>query len=244
MMSLAGGVLGAAASFYEAYQTKAATTKTRRMVRAMFGQQMAAYEESQRKIWGAYEAEKARTEAFAARQEELYKPYQETQLAAMKKYRAAAEAPETSMYAKLRMEESEKAINKELARRGILFSGAAAELRGKSRGTIMAEESERAKTMLQNLMTGVTPVGPAYLGGPSVPGAVGMPGIPGSLGGGGTPGGGVTQGVSALMAGLYGYQQAQGYKQQLADLQYSARQTGAPTGLYGGSMEQYAPGGW
>jgi len=143
------------------------------------------------------------------------------------------------------MEESEKAINKELARRGILFSGAASELREKSRREIVAGETERAKGMLERLTTGIAPVEPGFIAPAQVgiPGGVGMPGIPGTGGGGAMGAGGMSTAANALMAGLSGYQQTRGYEQAMGiqnpwykvGLGY-----GKPSAGYTGLYEPYA----
>jgi len=217
---MAGGVIGAAAGFYDTYQQKSTATKERRMIRAMWNQQMEAYQKSQAQIWSAYNQEvqqqaTARNE-YLEGQRERWEPYVASQKQALTAYQKAAYEPEISDYAKLRMEESEKAINKELARRGILFSGAASELREKSRRTIVGEETEKAKTMLEKLTTGISPVEPGFIAPAQVgiPGGVGMPGIP-SAGSGGVASQGASTAVNALMAGVSGYQQAAGYEQAM-----------------------------
>jgi hypothetical protein len=242
MMSLAGGVLGAAASFYSAYTQKSTDTKARRQQRAQFGQMMAAYQESQAKIWSAYneqvEYQKAERDEYLEAQTERWAPYIESQKQALAAYQKAAYEPETSAYAKLRMEESEKAINKELAKRGILFSGAASELREKSRQNIMAEESEKAKAMLEKLATGISPVEPGYLtpASVSIPGGAGLPGASSVSGTTGWTAG-ITGGVNALMSGVQGYQQALGYESSLGinNPWWKVGMGGtSTTGLYGG----------
>ncbi len=128
------------------------------------GQQAKAAEKANEENLAYAREEQARLEqakqeeqARQAAEEERLKPWREAQTSAMEKYRQMAENPEISELTKLRLDEEEKAINKELAAKGLLFSGPAAELRQKARERIIAEETENAKSMLQTVMSAAPP---------------------------------------------------------------------------------------
>jgi len=107
--------------------------------------------------------EKQRDEE-AAKEEARLAPWYEAQKSALERYTQMAENPEISDYTRLRLEEEEKAINKELAAKGLLFSGPAAELRQKARERIIAQETESAKGMLANVMNAQAPASGIYPG--------------------------------------------------------------------------------
>ncbi len=107
--------------------------------------------------------EKEEAEA-TAKEEARLAPWYEAQKSALEKYTEMAENPEISDLTRIRLEEEEKAINKELASKGLLFSGPAAELRQKARERIIAEETESAKTMLTNVMSAQAPASGIYPG--------------------------------------------------------------------------------
>ncbi len=107
------------------------------------------------------EAEKV---AAAKKEEERLAPWYEAQKGALERYTQMAENPEISDLTRIRLEEEETAINKELASKGLLFSGPAAELRQKARERIIAEETESAKTMLANVMSVQAPASGIYPG--------------------------------------------------------------------------------
>ncbi len=153
------------------------------------------------------EEAKAQEQARQAAEEERLKPWREAQSSALEKYRTMAENPEISELTKLRLSEEDKAINKELAAKGLLFSGPAAELRQKARERIIAEETENAKRMLETVMSAAPP-GPGLM-----PGTAQYDALITSI----NPKSGITQGLSgvanSLMGGASSYLQYQGAKE-------------------------------
>ncbi len=126
--------------------------------------QGSAQEEAREQSMQVYQEEKASVEQAKkeeqdrqAKEEERLKPWREAQTSALEYYRGMAENPEISDLTRIRLEEEDKAINRELASQGLLFSGPAAELRQKSRERIIAEETESAKSMLKDVMSATPP---------------------------------------------------------------------------------------
>ncbi len=167
----------------------------------------------------------------------------------MEKYSQMAENPEISDYTRLRLEEEEKAINKELAAKGLLFSGPAAELRQKARERIIAEETESAKGMLANVMNAAPP-GKGLMPGTSQYDAL-LAGLqPKSFGTGGTSGQGALGVGASVLGGAQSYLTYKG--SQDATEAYKQRTQGLynyPLSIYGqgggqgvGLMPSYEPG--
>ena len=186
----------------------------------------------------------------AAKEEARLAPWYEAQKSALETYTQMAQNPEISTLTRIRLEEEEKAINKELAAKGLLFSGPAAELRQKARERIIAEETESAKGMLQNVMSAQAPASGIY------PGTAQYNSMIASL----TPKAtalsvtaptGAGQGLlgvgAAALGGAQSYLTYQGSK-DIADALAKQKTTGLgvydyPLSLYNTSMQGYGVGG-
>ena len=207
MLSLLGGAIGGIFGMFGAMQNQKEQKKWRRMFEAYYAWQRKSYDAQVVRIEKAETEEKGRISKYEEAQSERWAPYRGAYESAIEKLRGAAEAPEMSDYAKLQTKAMEESVNKELAKRGILFSGAAAKLKAEGSERIAASEAEKAKGLMM-FLTKAAPMEPGFIGGPFY----GNPNIPGPTGGGG--GGGGTdwgQAINPMLAGLYGYQKEKGY---------------------------------
>lgn len=205
---VAATVVSAGVSIYSSSQASSAASKARRQSRRMYAQEQANLEQARRD-----EIERQRKE------EERLAPWREAQTSALKKYRQMAENPEISELTILRLEEEEKRINKELAAKGMLFSGPAAELRQKARMKIIAEETENAKRMLETVM-GAAPPGPGLMPGTAQYDALIANLQPKSMGATGAEARaqGLYGATSALIAGATGYYKGKAYEERTKQL--------------------------
>ena len=231
-------VVSAATSLYTSSQSGSAADKARRQQRAMYGQEQAALEQAR-----LDEIERQKAE------EERLKPWREAQTSALEKYRQMAENPELSELTQLRLEEEEKAINKELAAKGMLFSGPAAELKQKARTRIIAEETENAKRMLENVM-GAAPPEPGMMPGTAQYDAMIASLQPKSMGttGAEARGQGMYEATSSLISGATGYYKGKAYEDYLKRTEGLMPQSGQtysnPYGLMPyeyGAMDIHSP---
>lgn len=215
-------VVSAGVSIYSSSQSSSAASAARRDTRAMYAQEQANLEQ-------AKQEEKERQAA----EEERLRPWREAQTSALEKYRQMAENPEISEYTQLRLSEEEKAINKELAAKGMLFSGPAAELKQKARERIIAEETENSKQMLYNVMNAAPP-GQGLMPGTAQYDALIASLQPKSMGATGAEARaqGIYGATSSLIAGATGYYKAEAYKDAMKGL-FSAQQTGGGIPLTG-----------
>jgi len=185
------------------------------------------------------QASKEEEKARQAAEEERLAPWRKAQEEAMQEYKTYAENPEISPYTQLRLEEEEKAINAELAAKGLLFSGPAAELRQKARERIVAEETDKAKSALATVMNAAPP-GEGLMPGTSEYDAMlaGLKPVDFGTSGASTLGQGLTNASSQLVGATSGYV----YNQQLLDalnktkglysnLPYTSSSTSTGTGL-------------
>jgi len=202
--------------------------------------------EEQARLATAKEQERQRQEEERRREEERLAPWYEAQKSAIQRYTEMAENPEISDLTRIRLEEEEKAINKELAAKGLLFSGPAAELRQKSRERIIAQETESAKQMLQYVM-GVQAPTSGILPGTSQYDALIASLTPKAMAPGVTVPTGAGQGVlgvgAAALGGAQSYLTYQGSK-DIANALAQQKTTGLysyPLSLYG--KEGYGVGG-
>ena len=226
---VAAVVVSAATSIYTSEQSGSAADKARRQQRAMYGEEQARLEQAR-----LDEIERQKAE------EERLKPWREAQTSALEKYRQMAENPELSELTQLRLEEEEKAINKELAAKGMLFSGPAAELKQKARMRIIAEETENAKRMLETVM-GAAPPGPGLMPGTAQYDAMIASLQPKSMGATGAEarGRGLYEATSSLISGAAGYYKGEAYKEALKKTQ-GLYQTQQPiTGSYPILTDEY-----
>lgn len=217
-------VVSAATSIYSSEQSASAAGKSREQSREMYAAEQTRLEQARQD-----EIERQKAE------EERLKPWREAQTSALEKYRQMAENPELSELTQLRLSEEEKAINKELAAKGMLFSGPAAELKQKARTRIIAEETENAKRMLETVM-GAAPPGPGLMPGTAQYDALIASLKPKTFGATGAEARaqGLYGATSSLIAGAAGYYKGQAYEEALKRTQglYPAQPTGvgyAPT---------------
>ncbi len=229
----AAAVVSAGISIYSSEASQASSTAARREARAVSAQNIAYSREEQARL--EKEEEESRI-----REEERLAPWYAAQKSALEKYTEMAENPEISDLTRIRLEEEEKAINKELAAKGLLFSGPAAELRQKARERIIAEETESAKGMLQNVMSAQAPASGIY------PGTAQYNSLIASLtpratttGASGTAGQGALGVGSAILGGAQSYLTYQGSK-DIADGIAKQR----TQGLYGYPLSIYGQPGY
>lgn len=222
---VAATVVSAAVSIYTSSQSSSSASEARRDQRAMYGQETARLERERVEETARLEQAKQEEKERQAAEEERLKPWREAQTSALEKYRQMAENPELSELTQLRLEEEEKSINKELAAKGMLFSGPAAELKQKARMRIIAEETENAKRMLETVM-GATPPGPGLMPGTAQYDALIASLQPKSLGqmslgqtGAEARAQGLYGATSSLIAGATGYYKGQAYEEALKKTQ-------------------------